>query len=79
MAERASKGATIHIHEIVSDRRKRKKLVQCNEIQSKEIISVKFSADGKYILALGGSPDWAILNIHREKAKVVNVIKVTKH
>eukprot|EP01083_Nonionella_stella_P258445 883400_1 len=46
IAEKTEKCATIQIFDLLSDKKKRKrKIINCNDISSREIISLKFSSD----------------------------------
>ncbi|KAL8428247.1 hypothetical protein ACSSS7_007323 [Eimeria intestinalis] len=48
-----------------------KKTLAFAECEAKEFRSVAFSGDGRFILALGGPPDWCLVYWAWEKAKVV--------
>lgn len=75
IAERTDKCATIQIFELSSDKKRRRKVITCTDIQSREIVSLKFSNDSKFLLAIGGAPDWSIINYQREKGRIVQIIK----
>eukprot|EP01083_Nonionella_stella_P142379 440406_1 len=75
VAERSEKGATIQIFELLSNQKRRRKVMASPDIQSREIISLQFSSDSKYLLALGGAPDWCIINYQREKGRIIQIIR----
>jgi len=76
IAEKTEKVATISLYELLSETKKRRrKVIQCTDIASREIISLKFSSDSKFLLAIGGAPDWSIINYQREKGRIIQIIK----
>ena len=75
IAEKSEKVATIQIYELLSDKKRRRKIIQCTDIVSREIICLKFSSDSKFLLAIGGAPDWSIINYQREKGRIIQIIK----
>ena len=54
---------------------KRKKLLRCAEFKSKEVVSLAFSHDSKYLLAQGGAPDFQLVYFFWEKGKVITTSK----
>jgi len=75
IAEKTEKCATIQIFELSADKKRRRKVITCTDIQSREIVSLKFSHDSKFLMAIGGAPDWCIINYQREKGRIVQMIK----
>ncbi|XP_037094875.1 cilia- and flagella-associated protein 57-like [Pollicipes pollicipes] len=54
---------------------KRRKTLYCTEVQSKDVVSLSFSSDHKYVLVLGGSPDYTLVVYLWEKGKIVTTLK----
>eukprot|EP00484_Ammonia_sp_Unknown_P020709 CAMPEP_0197023492 /NCGR_PEP_ID=MMETSP1384-20130603/4170_1 /TAXON_ID=29189 /ORGANISM="Ammonia sp." /LENGTH=1252 /DNA_ID=CAMNT_0042451707 /DNA_START=35 /DNA_END=3793 /DNA_ORIENTATION=+ len=82
VAEKTEKSAVIQLLELSAsvdrdkkERRKRRKMIHCSDIQSREIIALKFSHDGKFLLAMGGAPDWCVMTYQREKGRVVQILR----
>jgi len=75
IAEKTEKCATIQIFELSSDKKRRRKVIGCSDIQSREIVSLKFSQDSKFLLAIGGAPDWSIINYQREKGRIIQIVR----
>jgi hypothetical protein len=42
-------------------------------------VSLAFSADGKYLLAAGGAPDWTLSLWLWEKSKLVGSVRAATH
>ena len=40
---------------------------RCAELESKEVVSLAFSHDGKYLLAQGGAPDYRYVQYWNKK------------
>ncbi len=65
----------VTVYENPGNEKRRKKKLMGNwpsQMQSKDIISLSFSGDGKYLLALGGAPDFmamtrSVLKCRHEK------------
>lgn len=72
VAERGERAALVIVHEINAEKRRKKKLTT-SEQQSREIVRVQFSPDGKFLLTLGGAPDWCLINWHWEKSRIVQI------
>ena len=53
---------------------KRRKILRCAEFKSKEVISLAFSHDSKYLLAQGSAPDFQLVYFFWEKGKVITTI-----
>ena len=53
----------------------RKKVLRCAEFKSKEVVSLAFSHDSKYLLAQGGAPDYSLVYFFWEKNKVITTLK----
>jgi len=75
----AEKGerAEINIYTLSSGKRRLKQSLVCNEMTSKEFVSLAFSPDGKHLLAQGGAPDWILINFAWEKSKPVQMAQVS--
>ncbi|OAF69544.1 WD repeat-containing protein [Intoshia linei] len=54
---------------------RKRKILSTIEITSKNIISIAFSPDSKYILAQSGEPDWMLVYWIWEKSKILATIK----
>ena len=54
---------------------KRRKVLRCAEFKSKEVISLAFSHDSKYLLAQGSEPDFQLVYFFWEKGKVITTSK----
>jgi hypothetical protein len=50
--------------------KRKKKVINTIDFGSKTIHSMKFSADGKHLLVLGGAPEWNLLLVHWERVKI---------
>lgn len=74
IAEKGEK-ATITIYDLHTLRKK--KVLSFGELQSTEFVSLAFSPDSKYLVSLGGRPDWTLLYWTWEKAKVMAYTKAT--
>ena len=44
-------------------------------MQSKNVVSLSFSSDNKYVLVLGGSPDYTLVVYLWEKGKIITTFK----
>ncbi|KAF0306764.1 Cilia- and flagella-associated protein 57 [Amphibalanus amphitrite] len=64
---------TIFIYDLSTS--KRRKTLYCTEVQSKDVVSLSFSSDHKYVLVLGGSPDYTLVVYLWEKGKIVTTLK----
>ena len=56
------------------EQRKKLKLLRCAEFKSKDVVSLAFSHDSKYILVQGGHPDYQLVYFFWEKGKVITTI-----
>jgi WD40 repeat protein len=66
----------IVIHELTTFRKR--KVLQCPpEIECKEIISMSFSGDAKYLVTQSNGPDWMLTFWSWEKGKVLASIRTT--
>ena len=54
---------------------KRRKILRCAEFKSKEVISLAFSHDSKYLLAQGSAPDFQLVYFFWDKGKVITTSK----
>eukprot|EP00485_Elphidium_margaritaceum_P004858 CAMPEP_0202687750 /NCGR_PEP_ID=MMETSP1385-20130828/3381_1 /ASSEMBLY_ACC=CAM_ASM_000861 /TAXON_ID=933848 /ORGANISM="Elphidium margaritaceum" /LENGTH=1277 /DNA_ID=CAMNT_0049342593 /DNA_START=35 /DNA_END=3868 /DNA_ORIENTATION=+ len=78
VAEKSSKVATVQIFEFCAEKReqrnskRRRKLISCSDMQSQEVICVRFSHDAKFLLIMGGAPDWCLLHYARDKGRVIH-------
>lgn len=76
VGERSERRALVSIYDLMT--MKVKKTLAFAECESCEFRSVAFSGDGRYILALGGPPDWCLVYWTWDKAKVVTSYKVAR-
>ena len=53
------------------EKMKRVKILRCAEFKSKDVVSLAFSHDSKYLLAQGGSPDYQLVYFFWGKGKVI--------
>ena len=74
VAERSEK-AMITVYDLQT--LKRRKVLMSSDANSKEYVSLSFSADGKMLLAQGGAPDYNVVLWVWEKSKVAAVAKTT--
>lgn len=74
VAERSEK-AMITVYDLQT--LKRRKVLMSSDANSKEYVSLCFSADGKMLLAQGGAPDYNLVLWVWEKSKVAAVAKST--
>ncbi|KAL8270976.1 hypothetical protein Esti_005097 [Eimeria stiedai] len=74
LGERSERRALVSIYDLIS--MKVKKSLAFAECESKEFRSVAFSGDSRFLLALGGPPDWCLVYWAWEKAKVVTSYKL---
>jgi len=56
---------------------RKRKMLNCPDIQSDEYISLAFSPDSKYLATQLSSPDWTLLYWTWEKAKVMASVKTS--
>lgn len=68
LAERCDKPA-LHVFDLRTCRRK--KTLHAVGLQTKEIVSMQFSEDDQYLLALSGAPDWSLMVFHWQRAKLI--------
>ncbi|XP_069837406.1 cilia- and flagella-associated protein 57 isoform X1 [Dendropsophus ebraccatus] len=79
MAEKGSDKATITIYDLASMPFKKRKVLSSSEFTVHEFVSVAFSPDSKYLVALSGSPEWQIIFWMWEKQKVMATIRADSH
>ncbi|EQC33951.1 hypothetical protein SDRG_08631 [Saprolegnia diclina VS20] len=72
VAERSEHGL-IHVYDLTTLRRK--KPLSFPDLGSDVYVSLAFSADGKYIIAQGGHPEWNLVLWSWEKTKVVATVR----
>jgi len=80
VAETLSDGNHPHIiiYDLMHDSSKRQRVLNMPlEVNFREIVSLDFSPDGKYLIAQGGAPDWIVCMWLWEKNKLVSTIKTT--
>jgi cilia- and flagella-associated protein 57 len=65
VAERTSERGIVTLYE--AGTLKKKKVLSYLELNSKEIVSVCFSNDSKFVLTQGGAPDWSLVLWNIEK------------
>ncbi|XP_063431022.1 cilia- and flagella-associated protein 57-like [Mytilus galloprovincialis] len=75
IAEKGEK-LVINIYDLHNNRKKRS-LVQPPDIKATEYVSLAFSPDSKYLIALTGKPDYTLLYYTWEKSKVLASTKTT--
>jgi cilia- and flagella-associated protein 57 len=73
VAEKAEKGL-VTVFDVQT--LKRRRLLTTLESSSKEFVSVAFSQDAKFLVALGGAPDFTLVVWIWEKAKYVASVKL---
>ena len=59
VAERGLETAQIGVYDVVH--RKKKRVVQYQDIQTDTIVHMAFSHDGKYLLTQGSGPEWTLV------------------
>ncbi|KAI9217791.1 hypothetical protein BC828DRAFT_390267 [Blastocladiella britannica] len=75
VAERSEKRVAVSIYD--SHTLKRKKVIKDDELQfGKEVVSLSFSNDGKFLLTQSSDPDWLLQLWNWEKGKVYASIKL---
>ncbi|XP_069498550.1 cilia- and flagella-associated protein 57 [Ambystoma mexicanum] len=76
ISEKSPDKPTITIYELASVPSKRRKQLTMPEFMAQEFVSMAFSPDSKYLVALCGAPEWNIIYWMWEKQKVLAVMKV---
>ncbi|KAG9471587.1 hypothetical protein GDO78_014121 [Eleutherodactylus coqui] len=76
MSEKGSDKATITIYDLASMPFKKRKVLSASDFTAHEFVSIAFSPDSKYLVALSGSPDWQIIFWMWEKQKVMASVRV---
>eukprot|EP00742_Colponemidia_sp_Colp-10_P003011 GILJ01003213.1.p1 GENE.GILJ01003213.1~~GILJ01003213.1.p1 ORF type:complete len:1307 (+),score=279.75 GILJ01003213.1:41-3922(+) len=74
VAERGER-ALVTVYDLVT--MKKRKMLQTTECQSKEFVSVCFSQENKFLLTLGGAPDWTLVYWAWDKVKPTAHVKVS--
>jgi WD40 repeat protein len=76
VAERADR-AIIFVYDMHTMRRK--KTLTTTDCMSQEYISISFATgqEGKYLVSMGGAPDWILVYWQWERPKVIATIKVS--
>jgi WD40 repeat protein len=69
--------AVITVFELASLKKKNKYILQTPDVMSREFVSVAFSADGRYLLAQGGAPDWTLVNFLWERGRLLQMARVS--
>ncbi|XP_044157486.1 cilia- and flagella-associated protein 57 [Bufo gargarizans] len=75
MSEKAPDKATITIYDLASMPFKKRKVLSASEFTAHEFVSIAFSPDSKYLVALSGSPEWQIIFWMWEKQKVMATVR----
>ncbi|KAM9326708.1 cilia- and flagella-associated protein 57 [Gastrophryne carolinensis] len=75
VSEKGPEKATITICDLASMPFKKRKVLSAADIFSHELISIAFSPDSKYLVALTGAPDWQIIFWMWEKQKVMATVR----
>jgi len=76
VAEKSEHGPVISIIVCTTEKMRVKRKLENMEVQSRDVISVRFSpGDEKHLLVLCGEPDWVLLCFHWEKQKLVHRLK----
>ena len=75
VAERAERGQ-VNVYDLHT--LKKRKVLSTPESASREYVSLCFSADNKFLLTLGGAPDWTLVCWAWEKAKPLASEKVRR-
>mmetsp|Transcript_38583 Transcript_38583/g.62503 ORF Transcript_38583/g.62503 Transcript_38583/m.62503 type:complete len:1299 (+) Transcript_38583:248-4144(+) len=55
---------------------KRLRVLTTPDVASKEFVGASFSSDSKYLITLGGPPDWTLVYWQWIQSKVLNVVKI---
>lgn len=75
MSEKGPDKATITIYDLASMPFKKRKVLSAPDIMCQEFVSIAFSPDSKYLVALSGSPEWQIVFWMWEKQKVMASVR----
>lgn len=75
MSEKGSDKATITIYDLASMPFKKRKVLSAPDFTAHEFVSIAFSPDSKYLVALSGSPEWQIIFWMWEKQKVMASVR----
>lgn len=75
MSEKGPDKATITIYDLASTPFKKRKVLSAPDILCQELVSIAFSPDSKYLVALSGSPEWQIIFWMWEKQKVMASVR----
>ncbi|OCT84882.1 cilia- and flagella-associated protein 57 [Xenopus laevis] len=79
MSEKGLEKATITIYDLASMPFKKRKVLNATDLTAHEFVSIAFSPDSKYIVALSGFPEWQIMFWMWEKQKVMATVKPDSH
>ncbi|XP_014667325.1 PREDICTED: cilia- and flagella-associated protein 57-like isoform X2 [Priapulus caudatus] len=67
---------TITIYDLITLRKR--KILNCLDVQGQECVSLAFSHDSKFLIAQCNHPDWTLVLWQWEKARVLGSIKTSK-